>query len=75
MSTDFQSFVQTKSDALKNLSASVIQLPIQGKQLLGQGVTDRLIFSINMIKELLQSNLQLREDLLKLQQEHEKTSI
>jgi hypothetical protein len=42
------------------------------QMMLGQGVTDRLIFSINMIKEVLQSNLQLREDLLKLQQDHER---
>lgn len=43
--------------------------------ILGQGVTDRLIFSINMIKEVLQSNLQLREDLLNLQQDHERSQI
>jgi predicted nuclease with TOPRIM domain len=59
---------------LKNLSASV-SVNHQHSALLGSGVTDRLIFSINMIKEVLQSNLQLREDLLKLQQEHERTNI
>jgi hypothetical protein len=55
-----QTFFQAKSDALKNLSASVLQLPAPGSQqqnLLGQGVTERLVFSINMIKEVLQSNL------------------
>jgi len=64
--------MQSKHDALKSLQASV---PHTMPGLLGQSVTDRLVFSINMIKEVLQSNLQLREDLLKLQQENEKTQI
>jgi len=33
---------------------------------------DRLIESISVIKEILLSNMQLREDLLTLSQEHEK---
>ncbi|CDW90813.1 kinesin motor domain containing protein [Stylonychia lemnae] len=77
MNSDFQSFFQTKQDALKNLSAAV-QTPQQqlpNPLLAGQGATDRLIFSINMIKEVLQSNLQLREDLLRLSQDHEKTQV
>lgn len=56
----------TKSEAIKHLSDSVQGLPSAQNLMVGTGVTDRLVFSISMIKEVLQSNLQLREDLLRL---------
>jgi hypothetical protein len=67
MHVEFKDFFNNKQDVLKNLSASVVQLPPQTTtSLINHNTTDRLITSISMIKEVLQSNMALREDLLRL---------
>eukprot|EP00347_Sterkiella_histriomuscorum_P020722 403336729 len=65
LNVDFQSFIQTKSDALKNLSTAIQP---------AQQIINQKHQSSNLL-QVLQSNLQLREDLLKVSQENEKTQI
>jgi len=56
-SEELSNFMVTKSEAIKHLSDSVQGLPSAQNLMVGTGVTDRLVFSISMIKEGLQSNL------------------
>jgi len=63
LSDEVTSFFNQKQEDLRNLTAQVSN-PC--------GKTDRLIHSITMIKEVLQSNMTLREDLLKVQQAHDR---
>lgn len=53
MHVEFKDFFNNKQDVLKNLSASVVQLPSNTSSLINHNTTDRLIYSINMIKEVL----------------------